>query len=422
MAAGGVRRAASGLFDASFVHDIEITYDQGAYEKMIAAFQSTGDKTWLEATVVIDGTTYARAGIRLKGNSSLMGLRRPGGANGGGGDGGGVARGPGGGADASTPNALPWLVRLDKYVKGQNHKGSTEMVVRSNTTQTALNEAVAQELLARSGQVSQLAFATRFSVNGSAEKLRLVVENPSDEWDDENFVNDGVLYKAESGGDYSYRGDDAASYEDIFDQETNTDVVNFAPLTRFLKFINEADDATFAAELGDYLEIDAFAKYLAGQDLVANSDDIDGPGNNSYLRWDEKTGRMTILSWDLNLAFGTMGGGGGAAFPGGGRTRGQAANGQAPNGQLPNGQLPNGGRGGFGGRSNILVTRFKANAEFNARYEAALAEMRASIYGSGVAAEVLATWKTLLTEQASDLVPTATIDQEAAAIARYFTA
>ena len=36
-----------------------------------------------------------------------------------------------------------------------------------------------------------------------------------------------------------------------------------------------------------HLDVDAFARYLAAQDVVQNWDDIDGPGNNSYLRWDE---------------------------------------------------------------------------------------------------------------------------------------
>lgn len=130
--------------------------------------------------------------------------------------GGNVGRvGPGGGVSADTPNALPWLIRLDKYVDGQNFKGTTELVVRSNNSETSLNEAVALKLLGLTGQATQKAFATRLSVNGGEENLRLAIENPNDAWEDANFDDDGVLYKAESGGDYSYRGDDPASYDEI---------------------------------------------------------------------------------------------------------------------------------------------------------------------------------------------------------------
>ena len=45
-------------------------------------------------------------------------------------------------------------------------------------------------------------------------------------------------------------------------------------------------------------------------------DDIDGPGNNSYLFWDSATGMFTVVAWDHNLAFGaSMGGAGPEAGP-----------------------------------------------------------------------------------------------------------
>jgi spore coat protein CotH len=388
------------LFDSSVVHDIEVTFDQAKYDAMIATYRSSGDKEWITATITIDGVTLKDIGLRLKGNSSLMGLRN---------NNSGRAGGPGGTVSADSPNTLPWLVRLDKNIDGQSYEGYTEFVIRSNNTTTALNEAVALELIGLSGQATQKAFATRFSVNGGAEKLRLAIESPDDDWEDENFANDGVLYKAESGGDYSYRGDDPEAYAEIFDQETDTDTENLEPLTDFLKFINTADDATFTAQLSQHLDIAAFAKYLAGQELVANQDDIDGPGNNSYLRYDEKTGLMTIVSWDLNLSFGSMGGGGGAA-----RTAQPAVGAQvAPR---------PGGAGGFSGRSNILVQRFLANSTFSALYQKSLTELRAQLYASGKAAGILRRWTEVLKTQASDLVSATTLAQEAANVSRYFTA
>src|SRR4029079_10966383 len=60
----------TGLFDSSTVHSISISYDQAAYEAMIATFQSSGEKEWITATVTIDGTTFSDVGIKLKGNST----------------------------------------------------------------------------------------------------------------------------------------------------------------------------------------------------------------------------------------------------------------------------------------------------------------------------------------------------------------
>ena len=133
------------FLDSGVVHEIAVTFEQSAYDAMVESYASSGDKEWIEATVSIDGSTYERAGMRLKGNSSLMGLRM---ARGGGSDRGGRSSGPGGDLSADEPQGLPWLIRLDKYANDQQHDGITELVVRSNPSATSLNEAVALELLA----------------------------------------------------------------------------------------------------------------------------------------------------------------------------------------------------------------------------------------------------------------------------------
>jgi spore coat protein CotH len=424
---GSAAAEGSDLFDSNVVHDLEISYDQAAYEEMIDTYVSSGDKEWIEGTVTIDGTTYEHAGLRLKGNSSLMALRRGGAApNGAAAPRGGGNRmgGPGGSVSAEEPESLPWLIRLDKFVEGQDHDGLTSFVVRSNNTATALNEAVALELLGLSGQATQAAVASRFSVNGGSEKLRLVIENPDEVWDEDNFDTDGILYKAESGGDYSYRGDDPEAYDEIFDQETGDD--DLTPLIELLDFLNNSDDATFAAELADRLDVDTFARYLAFQELIANFDDIDGPGNNSYLRYDAEDERFTVLSWDHNLAFGSMGGLRAGMTPPEGMAPPDGANpptsDERPTIGGPGGPGGPGGAGGPPGRSNILVERFLANDELEALYQEALTDLRADLYASGAAADVLERWTGLLTAQTGDLVDAATIEQESAAVARYFTA
>ncbi|MFC4066473.1 CotH kinase family protein [Actinoplanes subglobosus] len=399
--------AGSGLFDATQVHDIEFTFDQDAYDKVIDAYLNDQSKEWLEATVTIDGTTFEKAGMRLKGNSTLRGLTKSGATASTGNRGGG---GPGGSISAENPQDLPWLVRLDKYNDGQELGGYTEFVVRSNNTDSALNEAVALELLAVAGLATQKSASTRLSVNGGSEVLRLIIENPADKWDADNFSSAGILYKAESGGDYSYRGDDADSYQDVFDQETDSDNPNIAPLAAFLKFINESDDDTFASDLSKHLDVAAFANYLAFQELIKNTDDIDGPGNNSYLRYTTDKDQFTVVAWDHNLAFGGMGGGGGNRG-GGGAPAGGGGQGQPPAGGQQQGGR-NGGGGGFGGRSNILVTRFNADKSFKASYDKALTDLKASLYTSGKAASILATRAAVLTAKASDLISADTVTSE----------
>ena len=187
---------AVGTLSSNEVHDIAVEFDQAEFEAMVETYTSTGEKEWITATVTIDGTTYENVGLRLKGNSSLRGV-----------------------TTSDDPATIPWLVKLDEFAEGQNHEGLEEFVVRSSSSESALNEAVALELLDLAGLASQDAIAVRFSVNGSDAVLRLVIDSPDGEWMAEEFSDTGALYKAESTGDWSYRGDDSGSYDDVFDQE-----------------------------------------------------------------------------------------------------------------------------------------------------------------------------------------------------------
>ena len=418
----------SSFWDSSTVHAIDVVFDQSDYDSLIETYRQSGEKVWITATVTIDGVSYENAGFKLKGNSSLRGLSEGTNAN----------------TDAECPETLPWIIRLDKFVDGQNHEGSTEFAVRGNNSETSLNEALALDLLDLAGLAAEEASAIEFTVAGSDPILRLVVENPNDAWM-ERELGDGYLYKAETGGDYSYRGDDPDAYDEIFDQEGGED--NLDPLVDFLEFVNLSDDEAFAAELGDWLDLEAFATYLAFQELVDNFDDIDGPGNNSYLYFDPDTSLMTVVNWDLNLAFGLGPGGEGDARPGGQarvlpegrdgllpgdqgvtppdggfpalRPDGQSVT--PPDGQVAEDRLPLGGeRPGGAGGGNVLSERFLADPGFEALYRSALDDLTALFYGSGFADEALASWTNTLLEGASDLVDPSVIEREAAAIAQVF--
>ena len=463
------------LFDPTVIHQVEISFDQEDYDTMIATLADTGDKEWIEVTAVIDGVTYERAGARLKGNSSLMGLfgGRPGGepgrppgdareapsaaavpdepggtgapdASGPPAGGGPAGRGRLDGVSADEPEGLPWLIRLDEFVEDQEHLGYDDVVIRSNDSETSLDEAVALDLLEAAGLASQAAASTRFSVNGGPPTLRLMIEHPDDgEWQRRNFDGEGALYKAESTGDWSYRGDDPGAYDEVFDQEGGKDVADLTPLIEFLAFVDEADDATFAAELPDRLDVEAFATYLAMMDLLDNFDDIDGPGNNAYSWWDAATGRCSIVPWDLNRAFGGVGGGGNP--PGGRFEPGadvelsddvefpdgfQPFDGFEPGADLepPDGFQPDagtgpgggGGRGAFGG-SNPLVERFRAVEEFEEMYQQRLSSLDEEFFAGDLAENLLAARVEVRVEQASDLVDPTVVTEEADALTASIT-
>ena len=193
------------FFNTEQVHTIDLEVDETVLAEMIAAYQEDGSKNWIEATVTIDGETFQNVGLKLKGNSTLKSAIQQ-------------------STDSLNAEELPWVIRLDKYVDDQAYLGRTRFVIRKNNTESSMNEALALAMLEEAGVATQASAFTRFTVNGSAEKLTLVVDVPDDDlWTEEPFGANGLLYKAEAGGDYSYRGTEATDYADAFEQKYGDD-------------------------------------------------------------------------------------------------------------------------------------------------------------------------------------------------------
>lgn len=407
--AGGVT---NGYLAADSLHSVEITVDQSAYQEMIAAYTSNQTKNWIEATVTVDGVAHEKAGLKLKGNSSLQGVS----------------------AD-TAPQQLSWLVRFDKFVDGANHEGMTCMVIRAGATTSALNEAVALDLLATTGLASEKAAHISLSVNGSDPVLRLTCQDLDESWVAQNFDVAGLLYKAESTGDYTYRGTDESAYKDVFDQETGK--ANLTPLIEFLQFINESSDADFQLGLAQRVDVDKMVTYLAFEDVIDNFDDITGPGNNSFLWWAEQANQMTVVAWDHNCAFGLKPGAGvgqrwhgdgGQPPGGGGQPSGDGSapsNGQPPGGaggqQPPDARQQPGDGGGRGTRANALVDRFNSLLDGETKVSAERDRLKQELYTSGVAQTILDARAKVLTDQASSLIEQSAVEADKQTIAAYFT-
>ena len=458
---------ASTFFTTDRVHTIDVELDSTGYEEMLATYATSGDKEWLSVTVTIDGTTYKDVGLRLKGNKSLrtaLASER------------GITlsaedlsseelASDSEGANTKDPATIPWLIRLDKYIDGQQHLGRTDYVVRGNDTESYLNEAVAVAMLEEAGLPTHRVGFTSFSVNGEEPVLRLVSEVPDDElWNQEWFGDEGSTWKADSDGDWDYHGEDGSEYEDIWKQRTGED--DMTPIVEFMDFINNSSDTEFAEELPKKLDVEEFATYLAAEKLVGNTDTISGPGNNGYLHYEPSTGQMIVVPWDHDMVFGGMGMGG----PGGGRGGRPSEDGDMPDGmeppdgmgapggmgdfqppegmeppegtELPEGmELPDGmefpegmeppdmegfdpgqvgapGGGGFGG-SNVLEERFLANSEFSELYQERYQALREKLVDSGFALKTLNRYADLLVDQASDLISAKTVESDRSAIESY---
>ncbi|MEX0663250.1 MAG: CotH kinase family protein [Acidimicrobiia bacterium] len=370
------------MFDIGLVHTVEITMDPTEYDAMITDYQRDGLKTWHSATVVIDGARLDQVGLRLKGNSTLIGLRYSGPES---------PPNPGGLAaifpriTADEPYKMPMLLRFDQFLPGQRYQSVNELALRAGSLgdSTQLTELLANLLTKESGQHYLRTSTAGMSFNDSREGYFLLVEHPDDYWAQRMIPGrlEPAVYKAVPGASFHYVGDDLARYENVFNQQAETRSLGPAPMIEFLKFVETSTNEVFAAKLADRLDVKEFAQYLAFHNLIVDVDSFAGFGNNYYFLYDPKTRRMSIAPWDQNVAFGTLGGA---------RYRPYYEDGAAiPSFALDVDAIDELNDGGTGlGEENILMRRFFDTPKFRELYDETYRELFELLLRSGRADEL----------------------------------
>jgi spore coat protein CotH len=119
----------------------------------------------------------------------------------------------------------------------------------------------------------------------------------------------GGMDSNSNGADLVYTDDDFDSYSTIFEAaKTNVSDSDKTRLIKSIKSLNEGD-------LESSLDIDATLRYFVVHNFVDNYDSYTGNMLHNYYLY-EKDGKMTMLPWDYNLAFGGFSGGGGSSGEG----------------------------------------------------------------------------------------------------------
>ena len=308
-------------------------------------------------------------------------------------------------ATVSSEVKLPFLIRFDKFVKGQTYQGLQRLCIRNygiSSDAAMLHEPVTNAMGRLAGLPTTRAAFAGVALNGEPERLYVICEAIDETYLDSTFdYGRGVMYKAEVNSSLNYKGDDPSAYASSFSQETRENDADMGPLIALARFLTESDEATFEAELPQRLDVEAFATYLALNALLVNTDSMVGMSNNYYLYYDDQAGFFTLLMWDANESLGKLSMGGGA----------QGA-------QFDLYLSSTSMRMPGGGSKNILLQRFMANATFQALYEAKLQEVYQKVFLSGALAEKVEEYAALIREVNPDrnLVDLPSYDQAVAQV------
>jgi hypothetical protein len=232
-----------------------------------------------------EATAFADVGVRFKGNSSYL--------------------------FAGNDPKRPFKIDFDRFVPEQKLLGLSKLNFHVNAYDSSmLREAMSYAVFRDCGvPASRTTHAALYlTVDGLYENRCLgiytVVEEVDKHFLKSHFKSSkGLLLKPENARDLPYLGEDWTRY-DRYDAKSDASPKLTNRVIAFTRLIHNADDAAFARQITDYLDVDEFLRFLAANTLLANLDSFLVTGHNYYLYVHPDTGRIHWIPWDLNLSFG----------------------------------------------------------------------------------------------------------------------
>ena len=241
----------------------------------------------MHATLQIDDWTFRDVAVRYKGNGSYLRAAR--------------------GSDK-----ISLKVDLNKYVKGQKLAGLTTINFQNNITDVGwMNEVLAYRLYRDAGALApRTAYAQVYlTVEGQGEKRYLglysVSENVDENFAEERFgTRKGAIFKPSTQELFTDWGADWAAYNQSYDPKTDLTDAQKQRVIALGRLVSGATDEEFAATIGDYVDLDDFARYFAVLVWLANHDSLLQNGQNFYTYLHPDTNRMHFIAWDQDFSFG----------------------------------------------------------------------------------------------------------------------
>src|SRR4029078_8953306 len=114
--------------------------------------------------------------------------------------------------------------------------------------------------------------------------LYSMVEDIDKDFVEENLSKKkGAIFKPVTPNLFTDLGGEWPKYKQTYDPKTVLSVDEAQRVIDFSRLVTHADDAEFAAKLGDYLAIDEFASYMAVTVWLSTLDSILTVGQNYYV-------------------------------------------------------------------------------------------------------------------------------------------
>ena len=117
----------------------------------------------------------------------------------------------------------------------------------------------------------------------------------------------GLLMKPERVGGLNYLGEDWERYKTTYQPKRDATPAEQKRVMDFTRFVNQSSDESFAREIGSYIDVDAFLRFMAVTALEANMDSFFTLGHNYCLYLHPDTNKFHFIPWDLDRSFANFG-------------------------------------------------------------------------------------------------------------------
>jgi spore coat protein H len=222
----------------------------------------------------------------------------------------------GNGTFVESRNSLKhsFKIELNKFVKGQKLAEVVTLNLHNCVTDASfMNEVLSHRLFHDAAiPAPRTAYARVYvTVPGKHDHqyfgLYSLVENVDAHFAADRFATrKGEIFKPVTHELFGDLGDDWKNYAQTYDAKTSVPANDARHMIDLCKFATYADDTQFAAGIGDYIDLDNFASFMAISVYLSDLDGILGPGQNFYLYLHPKTRKLLFIPWDQDHSFGTF--------------------------------------------------------------------------------------------------------------------
>ncbi len=246
------------------------------------------DFHWTHADLEFGGVLFTNVAARLKGNGTWLG--------------------------SLSGNKRAFKVDLNKFAEGQKLGDLDELAFNNLIVDySSMSDTLAYEFFRDAGvPAPRTAYAwLSVSAEGKWDRkplgLYVMVEPVDAEFVAEHFDSKKTpVFKPVTYQLFEHLGDEWSAYAAIYDLKTKATLAQQRRVVDFARLVSFADDAEFAQRLGSFLDLDEFARFLAGEVLLSSYDGILSDGQNFYVYLDPRSNKFGFIPWDLDLAWGNF--------------------------------------------------------------------------------------------------------------------